>query len=162
MNPVVKAQELLYEHIISMTHTVPSLPGRNQWSSAAFSQLTKKTQWSTKTACTIVMHMGISSLTNSTAKRKHSLYCTFPIKIAANQYHSHMPPSILDAHPQTSDSWKKGIPNLNPFTHALPITISNFACSLTRILHHPAWRPWLLIPYSDGRWLYYQFSVTRI
>ena len=43
-----------------------------------------------------------------------------------------MPPSIHDAHPQTSDSWKKGIPNLNPFTHALPITISNFACSLTR------------------------------
>ena len=61
-----------------------------------------------------------------------------------------MPPSILAARPQTSDSCKKGIPNLNPSTHTLPITISNFAYSLTKNFTSPSMKT--LASHSLLRW----------
>ena len=34
--------------------------------------------------------------------------------------------------------------------------------ALPEILHHTVWRTWLFITYSDGRWLYYQFSLLHL
>ena len=50
---------------------------------------------------------------------------------------------------------------LNPFTpKGDQFQISPAASP--EILHHTLWRTWLFITFSDGRWLYYQFSLLHL
>ena len=50
--------------------------------------------------------------------------------------------------------------NINPFTPKSDHFQISPAAS-PEILHHTVWRTWLVIAYSDKRWLYYQFSLPR-
>ena len=52
---------------------------------------------------------------------------------------------------------------INPFTpKSNQFRILHVSPSSPKILHHRAWRTWLLIAYSDERWLYYRFSLPRL